>query len=41
MLTSLGFSLQGNAKTTEGNQHADRDTQFRYLAAQVAEHQGS
>jgi hypothetical protein len=38
MLASLGFSLQGNAKVTEGNQHADRDAQFRYLAAQVAEH---
>ena len=38
MLASLGFSLQGNAKTAEGNQHGDRDAQFRYLAAQVAEH---
>jgi Rhodopirellula transposase DDE domain len=41
MLTSLGFSLQGNAKTTEGSQHADRDAQFRYLAAQVTEHAGA
>ena len=41
MLASLGFSLQGNAKVTEGNQHADRDAQFRYLAAQVAEHAGA
>ena len=41
MLASLGFSLQGNAKTTEGNQHADRDAQFRYLAAQVTEHAGA
>jgi len=38
MLASLGFSLQGNAKVTEGSQHADRDAQFRYLAGQVAEH---
>jgi len=38
MLASLGFSLQGNAKTSEGNQHTDRDAQFRYLAAQVTEH---
>ena len=38
MLGSLGFSLQGNAKTAEGNQHSDRDAQFAYLAAQVAEH---
>ena len=26
---------------TEGNQHADRDAQFRYLAGQVAEHAGA
>ena len=38
MLGSLGFSLQGNAKTAEGNQHADRDAQFRYLAEQVGQH---
>jgi Rhodopirellula transposase DDE domain len=41
MLASLGFSLQGNAKVTEGSQHADRDAQFRYLAAQVAQHAGA
>jgi transposase len=38
MLRELGFSLQGNAKVIEGAQHADRNAQFRYLAAQVAEH---
>jgi len=38
MLASLGFSLQGNAKVTEGSQHADRDAQFAYLAAQVGQH---
>jgi transposase len=38
MLRELGFSLQGNAKVIEGAQHADRDAQFRYLAAQVVEH---
>jgi len=38
MLRELGFSLQGNAKVIEGGQHADRDAQFRYLAAQVGEH---
>jgi hypothetical protein len=27
--------LQANAKTREGNQHPDRDEQFRYLADQV------
>ena len=31
MLAALGFSLQGNAKVTEGRQHEDRDAQFRYL----------
>jgi hypothetical protein len=36
MLASLGFSLQGNAKVTEGRQHEDRDAQFGYLAEQVA-----
>ncbi len=38
MLQALGFSLQGNAKVIEGRQHEDRDAQFRYLAAHVAEH---
>jgi hypothetical protein len=36
MLAGLGFSLQGNAKVTEGRQHEDRDAQFRYLSEQVA-----
>ena len=31
MLHHLGYSLQANAKVTEGAQHADRDAQFRYL----------
>jgi hypothetical protein len=38
MLAAMGFSLQGNAKVTEGRQHADRDAQFRYLNDQVAAH---
>src|SRR6266536_2397503 len=38
MLQDMGFSLQGNAKVIEGNQHGDRDAQFRYLAGQVGEH---
>ena len=38
MLRGMGFSLQGNAKVTEGRQHADRDAQFRYIGAQVAGH---
>ena len=33
MLRGLGFSLQANAKVTEGRQHADRDAQFGYLNA--------
>ena len=38
MLRAQGFSLQANAKVTEGRQHADRDAQFGYLNAQVIEH---
>ena len=38
MLQRMGFSLQGNAKVTEGRQHADRDAQFGYISVQVAEH---
>jgi transposase len=38
MLRAMGFSLQANTKVTEGAQHEDRDAQFRYLAAQVAEY---
>lgn len=36
LLHALGYSLQGNVKTTEGRQHPDRDPQFRYIAACVA-----
>ncbi len=38
MLAEQGFSLQGNAKVTEGRQHEDRDAQFRYLNDRVAAH---
>jgi len=38
MLHVLGYSLQANAKVTEGAQHADRDRQFRYLNEQAKEH---
>jgi hypothetical protein len=31
LLHRLGYSLQANAKVTEGRQHPDRDDQFRYL----------
>jgi Rhodopirellula transposase DDE domain len=40
LLHGLGYSLQGNVKTREGRQHADRDAQFRYIAGRVgAAHQ--
>jgi transposase len=35
LLVGQGFSLQANVKTLEGNQHPDRDAQFRYLNEQV------
>jgi transposase len=38
LLREEGFSLQGNAKTIEGNQVRDRDAQFRYLNEQVREY---
>jgi DDE family transposase len=41
LLNAEGFSLQGNAKTIEGRQHADRDGQFRYIGGQVTAHQGT
>jgi transposase len=31
LLQELGYSLQANAKTIEGKQHADRDAQFEYI----------
>ncbi|MEV7189730.1 ISAzo13 family transposase [Kitasatospora sp. NPDC093102] len=39
LLKENGFSLQGTAKTLEGEQHPDRDAQFRYINEQVKEHQ--
>src|SRR6266536_6533999 len=37
LLHRLGYSLQANAKVTEGRQHPDRDAQFEYVnAAAVA-----
>src|SRR5947208_2377487 len=39
LLRENGFSLQGNAKTLEGDQHPDRDAQFRYINEQVKDHQ--
>jgi transposase len=31
LLKGLGYSLQGNVKTTEGTDHPDRDKQFKYI----------
>ncbi len=41
LLRAEGFSLQGNAKTIEGQRHPDRDAQFRYISEQVTAHQDS
>jgi hypothetical protein len=39
LLREEGFSLQGNAKTIEGQRHPDRDAQFRCINEQVKKHQ--
>ncbi len=39
LLKGEGFSLQGTAKTLEGAQHPDRDSQFRYISEQAIAHQ--
>ena len=36
-LRKAGYSLQGNRKTEEGNQHPDRDAQFQNIQATVTE----
>jgi hypothetical protein len=41
LLRAEGFSLQGNAKTIEGQRHPDRDAQFRYINEQARDHQGT
>jgi len=38
LLHEAGYSMQANAKTTEGAQHPDRDAQFAHLNARAAEH---
>jgi Rhodopirellula transposase DDE domain len=35
ILRNLGYSLQGNRKTEEGEDHPDRDAQFRHIGAAV------
>jgi len=39
LLRAEGFSLQGNAKTIEGQRHPDRDAQFGYINEQARAHQ--
>jgi transposase len=41
LLRDNGFSLQGTAKTLEGEQHPDRDAQFGYINEQVKAHQAA
>ncbi len=41
LLRERGYSLQANAKTTEGGQHLDRDAQFAYLNDQASAHLAS
>lgn len=36
LLRGMNYSLQGNRKTEEGEDHADRDAQFRHINAAVA-----
>jgi hypothetical protein len=38
LLVQMGYTLQAPSKTENGSDHPDRDAQFEYLAAQVAEH---
>jgi hypothetical protein len=38
LLRYMGYSLQANAKVTEGAQHPDRDAQFGYINTQAGEH---
>jgi hypothetical protein len=35
VLRSLSYSLQGNRKTEEGDDHPDRDAQFRFINDEV------
>jgi hypothetical protein len=35
LLRGMGYSLQANSKTREGDQHIDRDAQFQYINTQA------
>lgn len=39
LLRGLGYSLQANCKTVEGNQHPDRNAQFEFIEAAVEQQQ--
>jgi len=39
LLDEMGYSLQGQRKTKEGEDHPDRDAQFRYIHNQVTDYQ--
>ena len=41
LLDEMGYSLQGQRKTKEGEDHPDRDAQFRYIHKQVKDYQKS
>lgn len=41
LLAQLGYSLQATRKVREGGHHADRDTQFAYIAGMVAQYQNA
>ena len=41
LLQELGYSLQANRKTREGESHPDRDAQFAHINAQVQAYQGA
>ncbi|MHB1953455.1 MAG: ISAzo13 family transposase, partial [Sulfobacillus sp.] len=38
ILRQDGYSLQGNAKVTEGGQHEDRDAQFQFINQQIVDY---
>jgi len=41
LLQELGYSLQANRKTREGESHPDRDAQFAHINTQVRAYQGA
>jgi transposase len=41
LLAQLGYSLQATRKIREGGHHDDRDAQFAYIAAMVAQYQSA